>query len=119
MMRPLIVAALVLAATPALAQDPTGKYANSPFNAWYSRQHNMQGGFCCSVADAHPYYGAYTLTPEGGVTIIMPSGEEIDIEPGRVLPFTSADPNPTGGAVWWYADGNERLTWCFALGPLT
>jgi hypothetical protein len=124
-MKTLVAASVVLAlsAPLALAQDPTGKYANSPNAEWFARQHNAQGGYCCSGADAHLYYGAYTINGDGSITMPLEDGTKLTIEPGKVLPFNPADPNPTGTAVLWY---NGVLTsvesvnlYCIALGPLT
>lgn len=116
-------AALVLVAGQALAQDPTGRYVNSPNAEWYGRQYSAVGGYCCTSADGHPYYGDYTLNADGSVTIPAPMGGTITIEASKVLPFNLKDPNPTGAPVLWYlgtltADMTGNI-FCFAIGPLT
>lgn len=91
--------------------------ANDPVNEWLGRQHSSDGSFCCNKADAHLYYGAYTINADGSVTIPLAGGELVTIEPGRVLGYNPLDPNPTATSVWWYR--YPQQTFCFALGPLT
>lgn len=90
---------------------------------WYGRQHNAQGGYCCSAADGHIYDGDYALNADGSVTIPAPMGGTINIETGKVLAFNPADPNPTGHAVIWYTGVLSAETtaniYCFAIGALT
>jgi len=98
--------------------DPTGKYANSPNAAWFSRQYNSQHGYCCTMADAHLYYGPYDVQADGSVTIPLVNGTKRSVESGKGLEFNPDDPNPTGTAVWWYSSITEAGTYCFALGSL-
>ena len=118
---PLALLAAIIT-SPAIAQDPTGKYANSPNAAWFGRQHNAAGSWCCNNADGHIYDGDYTLNADGSVTIPSEGGGIINVETWKVLPFNPADPNPTGHAVIWYQGANlsaETYVYCFAIGPLT
>ncbi len=109
MKRALFVAFLLLTA-PALARDPSGKYADAPHAQWYKSQHNAAGLWCCDESDGHPYYGDYALNPDGSVTV-----ESEKIEKNKVL----TGPNPTGHAVWWYVEvGGGKQTYCFAPGTL-
>lgn len=89
---------------------------------WFSRQHNALGQWCCDSADGHLYDGAYTINPDGSVTLPAVDGT-ITLEAGKVLPFNPRDPNPTGSAVIWYwgdflSADRAWAAYCFALGPL-
>jgi hypothetical protein len=136
-------AVLILLGTAALAQDPTGQYANSPNAAWFGRQHSSFGGYCCDVADGHMLTDAdYTFDPDGGVTLTMKDGGKIIIAPAFVhgswdgmaqvqhgtdaptFQQTAApDPNPTGYPVIWYTGqlnaGDTANIYCFSPGALT
>lgn len=101
-----IFAGMLFAALVAWARDPQGVYVNSPHKTWYETQHNSKGDWCCNEADAHPYFGDYTLNTDGSVTV---EGETIPKE--QVLTGT----NPTGHAVWWRLG---QRTYCFAPGTL-
>lgn len=89
------------------------KYASADpsVQAWFSAQHNAQGQWCCDKSDGHPYYGAYTLNPDGSVTI--GSGKGAHKLPAYMV---LKGPNPTGHAVWWHLGETD---FCFAPGPLT
>ena len=137
-LRNFILAATALAALKsgsAAAQDPTGKYADSPNAAWFGRQYNLDGGFCCSLADGHLYYGDYLLNPDGSVTVPLATGGSVLVNSNRAhgtwdtpgLKFGghdgTIDPNPTGAAVIWYTGtltaGISSNVYCMALGALT
>jgi hypothetical protein len=113
-----LLVAFVAFVTPVHANDPTGQYANSPNAAWFGRQHNADGSWCCDGADGHLYYGAYAINADGSVTLPLDSGDTLKIDAVKVLPFNPTDPNPMGTAVWWYGS-TPAATYCFALGPLT
>lgn len=89
--------------------------ADDPINLWLGRQHGADGGFCCSVSDAHFYDGPYTLNPDGSIS--LPLGGEMRTIPKEKVVGNLADPNPTGGAVIWYID--PAWIYCFATGALT
>lgn len=91
----------------ALARDD-GRWAGSPYNVWYGAQHNANGEFCCSEADAEAFYGTYTLTADGGVEFDA-DGTHHQLPAFMVL----HGPNPTGHAVWWHT---TRRSYCFAIG---
>lgn len=105
-----------LASHPATAKNADGQWDNAPNAAWFANQHNAQGGYCCDGSDAHLFYGNYTMNPDGSVSVRIPDGELL-IQPGNVIPYNPADPNPTGTAVWWYGDTPQK-TYCFAIGTL-
>src|SRR4051794_17815289 len=106
---------LVWLTVPAEAMDPTGKYANSPQSAWFSRQFNSEHGFCCTMADAHLYNGAYDLEADVSVTIPLPDGSNLSVKREKLLPLNPNDPNPPGKAVWWCTPTPASGTYCFAL----
>lgn len=96
-----------------LVRDDSGKYVNSPLSEWYSVQHNKVGNFCCDKADAHDFYGSYQLDSDGSVEFAA-NGTHYHLSSDLVL----SGPNPTGHAVWWYAEGKGwHNDYCFALGP--
>lgn len=88
--------------------------APGPMAHWYASQHNKNGQFCCSEADGHDFYGAYTTNPDGSVEFDV-NGVHHKLPAYMILD----GPNPTGHAVWWYGvDWNHNLvSYCFALGP--
>lgn len=92
---------------PAWARDD-GRYAGSPYKAWYEQQHNAIGGYCCNNSDAQAFYGDYTLNDDGSV-------EFDDAGAHHKLPayMVLKGPNPTGHAVWWHLADQD---YCFALG---
>jgi hypothetical protein len=99
----------------ASARDLDGRYANSPFHAWFESQYNSVGQWCCNEADGHAYYEDYKVNEDGSVTV-TDSGKPVTIEAYKVL----KGPNPTGHAVWWYVDGAYgRTTYCFIPGSMT
>ncbi len=94
---------------PAMARDD-GRFSNSPYKQWFEAQHNALGQSCCNQADAEPYFGDYTLNPDGSATLQIEGGPQ-NIEAGKVLKGT----NPTGHAIWWHTAG---YTWCFIPGEM-
>lgn len=119
-----------IADTDAIDGDPVKQ-----IEAWFGRQYNRRGGFCCSKADAYPFDGPYEFTANGGVTFQWTdkAGETftVDVSPDQLLQpkmqtvgdrEVVVDGNPTGGAVIWYtgelsAGWNPNL-YCFAPGTL-
>lgn len=101
---------LALMPTPTLARwtgptDPT-------LSAWYSAQHNAKGQYCCDRADGHDFYGAYAIDTNGDVEFDA-NGIHHHLPAYMVLNA----PNPTGHAVWWYADADSgHVDYCFAPG---
>lgn len=82
---------------------------------WFGAQHNAYGEWCCDKSDGHAYYGSYTFNKDGSVTLHL--GQNND----RTLPayMILQGPNPTGHAVWWYAESNvSHRDYCFAPGTL-
>ena len=110
------VGAFLLMLVPALAFDPTGKYANSPNAEWFKSQHNETGQWCCDESDGHRFDGDYTVNKDGSVTV-YDEGKKYEIPKHMVLKGA----NPTGGAVWWFTQNyhGERTSYCFAPGSLT
>lgn len=102
----------------ASALNTNGQWDNAPNAAWFGRQHNSNGGFCCDGSDAYLYYGAYDINQDGSVSVPMPDGSKLNIEASKVLPYNKDDPNPTGTVVWWHSDQSVEVTYCFALGTL-
>jgi hypothetical protein len=110
------VALAVLYAVTARARDASGHYADSPYAEWFKSQHNEKGEWCCDKSDGHYYDGAYTLNPNGSVTI--GSGKDAETLPSYMV---LKHPNPTGRAVWWYLDTtiSGHVDYCFAPGTLS
>ena len=52
--------------SPALARWSPQYAAQSPqVRNWFEHQHNARGQSCCLDADGHPFYGDYTINPNG------------------------------------------------------
>lgn len=113
----LAVTALVVGGTPAgLVQSAHARwkppFANSPYRAWYERQHDREGWSCCDRSDAHPVYDAYI---KHGKWFVLVDGIHHEVLPHQVLD----GPNPTGHGVVWYDGAGDHVTiFCFAPGPL-
>lgn len=127
----------LLMTTLALGRDATGQYTDSKFAAWYAAQYNkgsanieQSGNWCCNEADGYRYDGAYTMNPDGTVT--LNGTTDIQIAAYKVLDGTTVTgpdgklrggPNPTGHAIVWLypgptpnPDGSNII--CFDPGPL-
>lgn len=117
-LRLLALAALIAAvAAPALARWKP-QYANAPpeVRQWFQAQRNGRGQWCCDKSDGHAYFGQYTLNADGSVTLQLGSDRTHTLPAYMVL----QGPNPTGHAVWWYAEvGSYHKDFCFAPGSLT
>ena len=117
-MRRLLVAACLIAIASAAEARWRAEYAQlSPeVRAWYQNARDGNGQSCCDEADGHDVFGAYELTPDGGVELDS-GGVRYKLKPEQVL----KGPNPVGHAVWWYTAGTYNgAAWhydrCFALG---
>ena len=100
-MKTIIAAGVALAVLAALFTEAHAHFtwlaANDPINEWLGRQRNSAGNFCCSVADAHLYYGAYTINPDGSVPIPLEGGELVIIDRnGHVSAPQPSAPPPSG-----------------------
>ena len=126
---PLALAA-ALPAGGAGATNGNGQYDDSAYAAWFAGQFNKDGGACCNLADGERYDGAYTMNPDGTVTLDT-ARYAIVIEAFKVLDGSQrtmpdgtirGGPNPTGHAIVWAS--SEQLTqdasniYCFSPGPL-
>ncbi len=94
------------------------QYANNPpeIRHWFQGQYNKRGQWCCDKSDGHAFFGTYEINKDGSVTLHL-TGDET-----RTLPayMVLHGPNPTGHAVWWYAQvGQMHKDYCFAPGSLT
>lgn len=97
------------------AFNNNGKWDNAPFKEWFARQYS-ENGYCCNWADAAYYRGAWKLNPDGSVTLDAANGGLENLPPKYQIPFSLADPNPTGNPVIWRSPGGT--TYCFAFpGP--
>lgn len=110
------VALLAVVATTAHAKWKP-EYANAPqaYKDFYNNAHDSRGRSCCMQADAHSFYGAYKLNRDGSVDVSH-NKKTFHIPSEQVLKGI----NPTGTAVWWYAEGPTwHIDYCFALGTLS
>ena len=107
---------LTLCCTPALARWSPQYASQSPqVRAWFDRQQNARGQWCCDKGDGHPFYGDYKINPNGSVTVYLARGR-------RTLPayMVLRGVNPTGHAIYWYRDyGTARIDYCFSPGTLS
>ena len=108
-MRFFLAALLLCGAAHATWDGPT----DPKISAWFASQHNANGGWCCDSADGHPFYGSYTFDANGDVEFNA-DGKHYHLPAYMVL----TGPNPTGSAVWWFAENynGERISYCFAPG---
>lgn len=86
--------------SPVRAQDPTGKYFNSPWHGWFDAQINSKGESCCLEADAHDYVGDYSIRPDGSVDLTI-NDRAVNIAAGKVI--WTAEPVGMNKALLWYA----------------
>jgi hypothetical protein len=110
----ILFAALCTGSSPALAKwvPPAGTAPNPMISLWYSQQYNANKQWCCDKADGHDYYDDYTLNTDGSVTLST-GGKVITLPKYMVLTGS----NPTGHAVWWYADTpSGHIDYCFSPG---
>ena len=78
------------------------EFANTPYRAWYARQHDKEGWSCCDHADGHAVYDPYF---KGGKWYIPIEGTDHEILPHQLLD----GPNPTGHAVAWYDGTGDHV----------
>lgn len=109
-----MVAVLALLAGVARAEPPPGTDLDGPLHAWFERQHNVNGGWCCDLGDGEILPDdAWRITTNGYE--VMLGGAWHDIPP-HALRDTAGGPNPTGKAILWH---RGELIFCFAPGTLT
>ena len=101
------VAILASTCSVAAARDKP-EYDNLPDHAWYEAQKNQYGQFCCAESDAQPYYGDYTMNPDGSATLHTEHGD-LEIEAKKVLKA----PNLVGHPILWKLD---KFVYCFMPG---
>lgn len=134
-MRNALIGASVLAALAILidggqakAQNTNGQYDDSKYAAWFGQQYNSHGGWCCNLADGHRYDGAYSINPDGTVTlqgnpnIIIDAYKVLDGMTTVIDGATRGGPNPTGHAVVWFSGDQPNADglniYCFSPGSL-
>ncbi len=84
-----------------------------PNAAWFNKQYNHSGQWCCDVSDGHEFDGDYVVNPDGSVTLSLNDGVKRTLPKEMIL----SGPNPTGHAVWWFVEGPGYHTdFCFAPG---
>jgi hypothetical protein len=123
--------AVVLAVTPVFAKAPPGSDPNSPTAIWFRKQHNMDGGWCCSLADGHRLDpGDVRFNGKTGLwEVHLPDPSEVGQErldkprvwlevPNYKLRHPDGGPNPIGHPIAWYNVRTENGApyyelWCF------
>src|SRR6185503_487820 len=89
-----VSAVLILLAHAGPSAIPPG--ASPEIQAWYGKQHNSRGEWCCNESDGHPFYGDYSINEDGSVSV------EFDGAPHLIAAeLVLKGKNPTGHAVWW------------------
>ena len=116
--------ALLLAALPVITAkaDPPGNIDIDPaLHAWFERQHNLRGGWCCNLGDGHIIEDTEWKTSESGYQVLI-AGKWYKVD-SDTLRRSDGDPNPTGKAIVWYRGYGNRdgdFAWvtiyCFAPG---
>lgn len=113
-----VALAILSASWPALARDPAGQWATSPWKAWFDAQHDLNNRSCCLWADGHFYNGSYVINPDGSVTIKDTPTGPVTLPKSQVLLWgkTELSDNPTGQAIWWWTQAPTlAFSYCFAL----
>jgi hypothetical protein len=95
------------------AYPPKGVTVTPELHAWFERQHNVTGGWCCNLGDGH------ILEPDewrssGSRYEVRIDGEWRQV-PDSSMRDLSGGPNPVGAAVVWYSKDGKRI-YCFAPG---
>lgn len=100
---------------PAYPAPPPGLAPNPELHAWFERQHNVSGAWCCDISDGHILNDEeWRMTGDHYEALIL--GRWYPIQPDQ-LRRDMNDPNPTGSAVVWYLVIEMGVTiFCFAPG---
>lgn len=107
-----ILFGIVVAIAVSSAVLAQGNHDGQPNAAWFAKQYNKNGQWCCDVSDGHEYDGDYVVNGDGSVTL-DPDGTARTLPKAMILD----GPNPTGHAVWWYVEsGGSHTDYCFAPG---
>jgi hypothetical protein len=107
-------ALLIAMSTAAIAAPPPN--ADPALHAWFEKQNNIDGFFCCSLADGH-ILSDDEWRSNKGIYEVRISGQWYPVSPGWVRD-TAGGPNPTGHAIVWYGDDGYGVhLYCFAPGP--
>lgn len=110
-----VAVALLLAALPAEARDPDGRWTDSPLKPWFD--HLASGkGLCCSFADGVALADVDWETQDGHYRVRI-DGAWIAVEDDAVI----TEPNRAGRTMVWpvYADGKVLFIRCFMPGSMT
>lgn len=102
----------VLAIARVRAEPPAG--ADMTLHAWFERQHNLNGGWCCDIADGHVLEDEDTRII-GGQFEVSINGAWRKIAPWMMRQSAFDDPNPTGHPIVWYMGS---AIYCFAPGTM-
>jgi hypothetical protein len=106
---------LVGLASMAWGAPPPDADLGGPLHAWFERQHNVRGGWCCDLADGH------VLSDDDW----RQSGDRYEVRvtdawlpvPSEALRDTVGGPNPTGHAIVWFTANEFGVRiYCFAPG---
>ena len=97
---------------------PPGTDLNSALHAWFDRQHNVKGGWCCRLSDGHILADDEWRATGNGYQVKI-DGDWFDITP-NALRDPVGGPNPTGHAIVWYLkhSGFGVSIYCFAPGTM-
>lgn len=106
---------LALLAVPALAAPPPGT-VDGPIHQWFERQHNIQGLWCCNLADGL-VLDSEDWRSTGAHYEVRIDDAWITIADSQ-LRDPNGGPNPVGKAVVWFTANEHGLrVYCFAPGP--
>jgi hypothetical protein len=114
-----LIAIALLLATPALARDPDGRYANSPLKPWFDSLKSGKGP-CCSDADGSAVTDADWDTKDGHYRVRL-EGQWWDVPDEAVI----TEPNRAGRTMVWpipYRGLGELIRMeirCFMPGSMT
>jgi hypothetical protein len=112
-----LVFAIGLWCTPAAAAPPPGVEVNPEVHAWFERQHNIRGGWCCNISDGHMLEDDAWRSNKDGQYEVLIDGVWYGVLDWQLRTAPQDDPNPTGHAIVWYVKmGNNVTIYCFCPG---
>lgn len=102
----------------ARAAPPPGVLIDPSLHAWFERQHNLRGGWCCNEADGHILEDDEWRTAGDHYEVLI--GKKWHAVDRQSLRAGADDPNPTGKAIAWYVTWGEdgASVFCFAPGTM-
>ena len=106
------------------AKPPPGLALDPELHAWFERQHNIVGGWCCDISDGFVLEeDDWRINATGNGYQVNIEGAWRDVPAHTMRDAKEDDPNPTGKAIVWYRVYNDNpepmiTIFCFTPGTL-